>query len=156
MAESEAERLAAKEAYDEFFDAAMSEPIKYLKHDTNSHEDDKLYRLVSMHGMSYYGMYWVLSENVAKRKGHYYDVSDEVGWKKLARDMSCLCDVTVDQCKRFVGALYDLGLIIPEQYDELHRVAIMRIMRDAYKYAESVAGRKLGAWKTNRKKLGIA
>ena len=156
MSENEAEKLAAQDAYQEFYDAAISEPIKYLKHDTNSHEDDKLYRLVSMHGMSYYGMYWVLSENVAKRKGHYYDVSDEVGWRKLARDMSCLCDVSVEQCKRFVDALYELELIIPEQYDELQRVTIMRIMRDATKYAEAVAGRKLGAWKTNRKKLGIA
>ena len=141
------------EAYTRFLEEAQREPTKYIKHDVGAHDDDALYQLVNEHGMAYYGWYWLLVELLAGRKQHYYNVSNEVGWRRLARDMSCMCDMSVEDCKQFVSDLYDADLIIREQYDELHRVAIMRLLRDALIYAEDVAGKKLGAWKTNRKKM---
>ena len=150
MAEHDQEAL---DAYDRFLEEAQREPIKYIKHDNGAHDDDALYELVNRHGMAYYGWYWLLVELLAGRKNHYYNVGSEVGWRRLVRDMSCMCDMSVDECKAFVADLYGADLISREQYDELHRVAIMRLLRDARSYAEDVAGKKLGAWKTNRKKM---
>lgn len=151
--EDECERLAIQDAYSRFLEEAESDPIRFIKHDTRAHDDDALYRLTNAHGMAYYGLYWLLVELLTGRRHHYYDVSDDAGWRRLARDMSCICDMSVEDCKQFVSDLYDYDLITREQYDELHRVSITRIGADARDYAESVASKKLGAWKTNRKKM---
>lgn len=151
----DAERIAAQEAYEGFLERAMCDPVKFVKHDARAHDDEALYRLANAHGMEYYGWYWLLVELLTGRKHHYYDVSDDAGWRRLARDMSCICDMSTDQCRVFITDLHRYGLINIEQYDELHRVLITRVMADAKTYAETVAAKQLGAWKTNRKKLGI-
>lgn len=153
--ESEAEKLAAQDAYEEFLERAMSDPVKFIKHDSRAHDDEALYRLCNRRGMETYGWYWLLVELLTGRRHHYYDISDEAGWRRLARDMSCICDMSVDECKGFIADLYGAGLICREQYDELRRVSITRVLVDARAYAEKVASKQLGAWKTNRKKLGI-
>lgn len=147
------EEEETRNAYLDFLDEALSEPVKFIKHDARAHDDEALYRLANTHGMAYYGMYWLLAELLTGRKNHFYDISDGAGWRRLANDMGCICDMTVDDCKRFVTDLYDAGLINREQYDELHRVTITRILKDSRAYAEAVAAKKLGAWKTNRRKL---
>ena len=151
--ESPEERKQALEAYYRFLEEAQGEPIKYLRHDNRSHDDEALYRLVNKHGMAWYGWYWLLAELLAARKNHSYDISDDAGWRRLARDMSCMCDMSIDECKQFISELYAYDLIHREQYDEMHQVVITRIRRDATAYAEDVAGKRLGAWKTNRKRL---
>ena len=153
--ESDAEKLAAQEAYAEYLDRAMTDPIKFIKHDSRAHDDEALYRLANTHGMAYYGWYWLLVELLTGRKHHYYDVSDSAGWRRLTRDMSCICDMAEDECREFIADLYNADLINREQYDELHRVTIQRILKDAMAYAETVAGKQLSAWKMNRKKLGF-
>lgn len=152
-AQEDAEKLAAQDAYVRFVEEAESDPIRFIKHDTRSHDDEALYRLTNRLGMEIYGWYWLLVELLTGRKHHYYDVSDEAGWRRLSRDMSCMCDMSVDECKSFIADLYGAGLVNREQYDELHRVTITRILADAKAYAESVAGKKIGAWKTNRRKV---
>lgn len=154
-ATEDAERQAARDAYAEFLERAMSDPVKFVKHDARAHDDEALYRLTNKHGMAYYGWYWLLVELLTGRKHHYYDVSDAAGWRRLARDMSCLCDMSTDQCQEFIADLYAADLINREQLDELSRVSITRVLVDAKSYAETVASKQLGAWKTNRKKLGI-
>ena len=153
--EDEREKQAAQDAYDEFLERAMTDPIKFIKHDARAHDDEALYRLANRQGMALYGWYWLLAELLTGRKHHYYDVSDDAGWRRLARDMSCICDMSVEECREFISDLYDADLINREQYDELQRVTITRILADARTYAENVASKQLGAWKTNRKKLGL-
>lgn len=154
-AHEEDEKLAAQDAYNEFLERAMSDPIKFIKHDARAHDDEALYRLANRQGMALYGWYWLLVELLTGRKHHYYDVSDDAGWRRLSRDMSCICDMSVDECRTFIADLYGADLINREQYDELHRVTITRILVDAKAYAETVASKQLGAWKTNRKKMGL-
>lgn len=154
MTSDEAEKLAAEDAYNEFLERAMSDPIKFIKHDTRAHDDEALYRLANRKGMALYGWYWLLVELLTGRKHHYYDVSDDAGWRRLARDMSCICDMGTDECKEFIAELYNASLINREQYDELQRVTITRILADAKTYAEAVAIKQLAAWKMNRKKMG--
>ena len=152
-AREDAEKLAAEDAYARFLEEAESDPIRFIKHDTRAHDDEALYRLANRQGMAIYGWYWLLVELLTGRKHHYYDVSDDAGWRRLSRDMSCICDMSVDECKSFIASLYGANLINREQYDELHRVTITRILTDARASAESVASKKIGAWKTNRKKM---
>lgn len=131
----------------------MQEPIKYVKHDVSAHDDDALYRLTVTFGMAYYGWYWLLVELLTARRGHYYDVSDDIGWRQLSRDMSCMSDMSIDECRDFIGNLYESGLVSKRHFDELGHVTMERILRDSRVYAEGVAKKKIGAWKTNRKRL---
>lgn len=141
------------QAYERFLDEAQSEPVKYIKHDTQAHDDEALYRLANTYGMAYYGLYWLLVELLTGRRHHYYDVGDEAGWRRLTSDMGCLCDMSQEECMTFVKRLYDADLINRQWFDEMHRVSIKRINADAFVYAETVATKKLGAWKTNRRRL---
>ena len=143
----------ARGAYQDFLEDALNDPVKYIKHDSNAHEGPASFRMVAEFGMESYGQYWLLVELLTSRRGHYYDVTDDYGWLALSRDMGRLMPMSTDDCKEFVGMLYELDLINREQYDELGRVTISRVLRDALAYAEGVASKKLGAWKTNRKKM---
>lgn len=147
------ERRQAMQAYEQFLDEAMREPVKFVKHDARAHDDEALYRLVNRHGMEWYGWYWLLVELLTGRKGHSYDVSDDAGWRRLSRDMSCMVDMSVDDCKQFISELAEMGLVSPEHLSEIQQVTIIRIRKDANAYAEGVASKKLGAWKTNRKRM---
>lgn len=151
--ETDAERQAAQWAYDEFLERAKSDPIKYIKHDVRAHDDEALYRLTYEHGMAYYGLYWLLVELLTGRKDHYYDVSDDAGWRRLARDMGCICDMSVEECRTFIGDLYKAELISREHFDELHKVCIKRVNKHANELAEASAAKAFGAWKTNRKRM---
>ena len=154
-ATEDAERQAAQEAYNEFLERAMTDPVKFVKHDARAHDDEALYRLANTYGMEYYGWYWLLVELLTGRKHHYYDVSDKAGWRRLANDMSCICDMSVDDCQVFITRLGKYQLINNDMLHELQRVSITRVLVDAKSYAETVASKQLGAWKTNRKKLGF-
>lgn len=137
---------------DQFLDEARREPVKYFKHDVNAHDDEALYRFAYENGMAYYGLYWLLVELLTARRGHSYDVSDAAGWRRMAVDMSALCDMSVDECKKFVGALDKAHLISHEHLAECQKVAIKRINADSEAYAESVVAHRMGSWKTNKSK----
>lgn len=147
------ERQEAEMAYNRFLEEAMREPVKYLKHDNRAHDDEALYRLVNRNGMEWYGWYWLLAELLAGRKDHSYDVSDEAGWRRLSIDMSCMCPMDVEECKAFISTLDSMSLINHDYLTEMRKVTITRIRTDAYSYAEATAAKKLGAWKTNRKRM---
>lgn len=151
--ETAAEKMAARQAYEGYLEEAMREPVKFVKHDARAHDDEKLYRLVNKNGIEWYGWYWLLVELLTGRKDHSYDVSDDAGWRRLAIDMSCMCDMDVDFCKLFVMELAHFGLISQEQLSERQHVVITRVRMDATAYAESVASKKLGAWKANQRKM---
>ena len=141
--------------YDACLEEALREPVKYIKHDTSSHDDEALYRLVQAwpDHMAAYGWWWLLKELLTARRDHSYDVSDDIGWRRLAHDMSCMCDMDADTCRLFVAELDHMGLINHDQLAEMDKVVINSVRVDAMSYAEGVAAKKLGAWKTNRKKL---
>ncbi|MBQ3339778.1 MAG: DUF4373 domain-containing protein [Atopobiaceae bacterium] len=135
-----------------FLEEARQLCPRYVRHDTNAHEDDALSAMVEESGMAFYGWYWLLVELLTSRRGHTYDISDARGWKRLAHDMSCMCTMTVPRCKTFVAMLYDHDLISREHHDELGQLAINRVLRDSETYSHGVAKRKLAAYNTNAKR----
>ena len=137
-----------------FMDEAMRSSVPHVFHDSSAHRDASLRRLVRDGGMAAYGRYWLLIELLTSSPAHRYDVSDEFGWEMLAQDMSRLEPMTVDECKAFVGQLYHYDLISRDHYDELSQLLITRVIRDIQNYADSVARKKLGAWKRHNAAAG--
>ena len=137
-----------------FMDEAMRSSVPHVFHDSSAHRDASLRRLVRDGGMAAYGRYWLLVELLTSSPAHRYDVSDEFGWEMLAQDMSWLEPMTVDECKAFVGQLYHYDLISRDHYDELSQLLITRVIRDIQNYADSVARKKLGAWKRHNATAG--
>ena len=129
-----------------FMDEAMHSSVPHVFHDSCAHRDAGLRRLVRDGGMAAYGRYWLLVELLTGLPSHQYEVTDEVGWELLARDMSALDPTGVDECKEFVLRLLALGLVDKDAYGE-GIVSIARVWKDVFKYAEGTAKKKLGAWK---------
>ena len=132
-----------------FLEEARRMCPRYVRHDVSAHEDDALCAMVEDKGMAYYGLYWLLVELLTSRKGHIYDISDQRGWKRLAYDLGCMSPMTIPECKAFVKDLCEYGLISKEHHDE-NMLAIKRVLRDTEAYAQGIAKRKFGAWKTNK------
>lgn len=141
------------ELFERLLDDAKKEPIKYIRHDVNAHADDALLDLCLCNGIAAYGMYWLLSEKLMEREGHYYDLSTTSGAYAFRRDMSALGDVTMEECESFVDQLAERGLVAREWWLEDRKVAIGRILRDSEDIASKLASRRLGAVKTNERKL---
>lgn len=147
------EKQQAEVAYQQFFEEALHEPTKYLPHDINASRDEALSRLGQRYGMAYYGYYWLLVELLAGRRDCSYDVRDELGWERLAWDLSIMQRMTVDECKEFVAHLAELDLISREHFEELHLVTSRRVRRDREDYAREVAQKRLGGWRSSQKRL---
>lgn len=142
-----AEKLA------EFTDEARKNPLRFLQHDVNAHEDDAICEMVELLGIGSYGRYWQLMELLARRSQHCYDVSDRRGWRKLSIDMSSLEDFSVDECQEFVRTLCGLGLLSDESFREFGTVCSERLSREVERYAEETASKKLGGWNRTRRNL---
>lgn len=141
--------------YDGFLEECMLEPLSYFFHDCDARLSDELRRGTALGGFEWLGRWWTFVECISSKKGHMYDVSDEIGWKFFRLDMvSGGGEMSVDDCKEFVGELYELKLINREVFDESKRIISDRVMRNAEKSAEATAKRKLAAWKTNQKRYG--
>lgn len=137
--------------YEELYQQALGEPMKYIRHDTNAHEDTALLSLCLENGHAAYGLYWLLVESITAREQHFYDLSTDVGLFSFRRDLSALGEVDENQCIEFADALAGKGLIDKAVWEESRRVVIDRVLRDAETYAKGIASRKIGAAKTNRK-----
>lgn len=142
---------------DEFRDRARAEPLDWFKHDSNARNDDGLRRLVVGRGMEAYGRYWWLIELLAARKEHYITVDSELDWRILARDMSSpVEDIGVDECRGFIRALAQLGLIDRECFEESHRIINNRICRNAHELAESTAQSMFKGWLSGLARRGMS
>lgn len=140
---------------DEFREQAKADPLDWFKHDNNAHMDEGMRMLIASHGMAAYGLYWCLMELLAARRGHYYDVSTELGWQFLAKDMSPGIEVmSVDECKSFVHALAAHGKIDRECLEESGHVISNRICRNAAERNESTAQNKFKGWRSGRARRG--
>lgn len=132
--------------YSEFYQDALSEPMKWIHLDTDFMRDFKVRRLAVIGGWAYIGKYAALIACLGEAKGHVYDVGDDHGWEFLAADLSCGgCSCSVDDARAFVQTLYSVGLIDREMWDESKKIASERLMRDVEKAARDVAAARYKA-----------
>lgn len=128
----------------------MQKPLSYVPHDTDAMTDDEIRMCVIENGIAIYGIWWCLVELLAKRRGHRYDVTDELGWRFLASDMSSIGETfTVDQVKAFVDVFESHGLLHLDVEDGRVLLTNDRVIRTAIASAEKTAKRRFGAALTN-------
>lgn len=140
---------------DEFREQAKADPLDWFRHDNNAHTDEGMRLIIAEHGMQAYGLYWVLMELLAARKGHYYDVSTDLGWQFLAKDMSPGVEVMgVEECRDFVEMLARYGKIDRECLEESGHIICNRICRNAAERNESTAQNKFKGWRSGRARRG--
>lgn len=126
--------------YAEYYQDALSEPMKWFHLDADFMRDEKVRRLGVLGGWQAIGRYVALIACLAGHDGHIYDLSDECGWSFLAADMVCGSDVMGrDELEAFVSTLYSLRLIDRELWDESRKLTSCRLMREAENYAETRA-----------------
>lgn len=141
--------------YDSLCMEVADSPLDYVRHDSDARLDDALRAIVMTHGVDYLGMYWVLVECLCTKKGHMYDVSDDMGLMKLALDMStCGCMFTPDEVGDFVGVLAENGLIDGEVYEHSGRVVSERVLKECRGYAQAVAAKRVGGIVSGRSRKG--
>lgn len=133
-----------REKWREYYDAALVEPLRWVQHDVTASADPDLCRLRDAHGMEALGRWWVLVELIASARGHALDVSTTPAWARLAGKLEFYGPDAVEECRAFVGALYDLDLINRESFEEFGRIRSRRIDRNAEFAAKDVANGKLG------------
>ena len=140
---------------EELREQAKNDPLDWFKHDNDAHMDEGMRLLIASRGMAAYGLYWCLMELLAARKGHYYDVSTDLGWQFLAKDMSPGVEVmSVEECKSFVHALAEHGKIDRECLEVSGHVISNRICRNAAERNESTAQNKFKGWRSGRARRG--
>lgn len=128
----------------------MQKPLSYVPHDTDAMMDDEIRMCVIENGIAIYGVWWCLVELLAKRRSHRYDVTDELGWRFLAADMSAVGETfTADQMKSFVQIFEDHGLLHIDREGDRQFLTNDRVIRTAIASAEKTAQRRLGAALTN-------
>lgn len=76
--------------------------IEWFKHDVNAHDDLKIRKLVRMHGIMAYGLYWYLVEILYSKDG---TISEDE-----ALDEMMLAGVEEDDCRDLMETFIDLKL----------------------------------------------
>lgn len=111
--------------------ARAREPMAFFSHDSNAANDIKCRRLIHRFGMEGYGRWWCLCELLAATDGHAIPVQTD-------EDMMILADalrfqggkfnelVAVEDCKGFIDALVELGLVAVTDAGEVYSERMTR------------------------------
>lgn len=134
-----------QQVYEALFQAALDEPMDYFPHDTNTFDDDSLWGFFEEKGYRGLGMFWRLVELLSQKKGHAY--------KKTDRRLAQALYLSAEECEELLESLVRHGLLDRGLYSDGF-VSSCRVTRNAEGYAAKVAGARLGAEMTNRKKAG--
>ena len=147
----EAFELEKSRRWDEYFQEEQQKPLKWVKHDVDASDDERLQDLRDEHGFEALGRWWMLVEKLAGRKCHRYDVGRPNGWRRLAHELEF---DSVDECREFVSWLIGYGLLSRESFDEFAHIASPRIDRNAAASAKDQADRRIGTWIRECKRAG--
>lgn len=137
---------------EKLIDEEVGKPLQYVKHDTNAHEDEKILALVDEGGLAWYGLYWLMVESIAGRKGHVYDIDNANEHHRLHANLNKLTPVDGGEIDRFIEFCASVGLIDQLAFKEYGKVAIPRIIDNGRAAAYSKAARRLGGIKAKRGK----
>lgn len=140
-----------EDAYREFYDKALLEPLPWYRMDSDFMSDTKVRKLLVLGGWEYLGMWQALNSCLAREDGHTFDVSDELGWRFLQAAMGVGgLPVGMDDLRRFVETLVSLGLLDAQMYSESGKLASDRMLREAEAFAQNAANGRVKALKMRR------
>lgn len=137
---------------DMLYDEESGRPLEYIKHDTNAHEDEKILALVDEGGLAWYGLYWLLVEKLARRKGNMYNILKPSEVRRLRSDLCALSEVSNDEIDRFLEFCAEVDLIDGAAYSGYGKVAIGRIIKNSETVRQMKVSRRLGGIKSKRTK----
>lgn len=139
-------------AYSEEYIKALSQPMEWLRLDTDIMRDNKIRRLSVLGGWEAFGKYIALICCLATCDSHLYDLSTDIGWKFFAADMTTVgCEMSVEDAHEFVSTLASLDLIDRSLWTESKKLASDRLLREADTYAKGVAKGRAHAKRLNSK-----
>lgn len=126
--------------YADYYQDALSEPMKWFPLDTDFMNDPKVLKLSAMGGWQAVGRYVALIACLARADGRRYDLSEPMGWRFLSAAMVCGGEVMdTEELHEFITTLYDLRLIDREMWDESRKVSMPRLCREAENMARKTA-----------------
>jgi hypothetical protein len=86
----------------------MAKEAYYFSHDANAHNDPKILSMICDYGMTGYGMFWVVIENL-REQDEYKLMQNNNTWKALAMQMQC----KPEEVKEFVEkCVYEYALLM--------------------------------------------
>ncbi len=132
---------------DKFFRDSIEEPLPWIKLDSSINDDRDLQDLRDGYGKDYCWDYINLISELAKRKGHYIDISTESKWNRLSHILE---QYDTQATKEFIGVLLHFELIDKSAYEN-NIIINNRIMRTAKEYAKASAHGKFRVWKRDNK-----
>lgn len=128
-----------------------NEPMRWFPHDTDAFDDPKIRKLMRRFGYAGYGMWWRVCELMGKAEGHGLEVSGDDSWDDLAYDMR----VSVPECREFVSALVELGLISRDSFEGFGTVRSERLQKEAMRFVKTRAYQRLAGEITARNRWKI-
>lgn len=129
--------------YSDYYDAALSEPLMWVRMDADMLRDFKVRKLMRAGGWKYLGMYIAVIMGLAQADGHVYDMNDG-GWDYLMADMSNGgCEVERGELERFVQLLASIGLADRGMWAESRKLTSDRLVREVEENARSAARRRM-------------
>lgn len=107
--------------------------MAWFQHDTHALQDIKCQRLLARWGNEGYGAWWRLCEMLANTTGHALTVDCDEVWEIVAAQIGMLGTPDdgfsgAEKCKRFVGDLLEIGLLIEGQN---HSILSKRMLKNA-------------------------
>lgn len=133
---------AERDMFERFHAEETAKPMKYLQWETCFMDNDAIRVLRDAHGWEYVGYYVALCCILAKRKDHVYPIRTDAELYYLSHDMW----VDVDTMRAILKVLVEVELIDAEML-ERGKVFSRRVAKEATKQGDSIAPKRLGAWK---------
>lgn len=115
----------------EAIEARAREPMAFFPHDSNASSDIKCRKLVRRFGVEGYGRWWLLCELLAATSGHALPMAEEddayVVAEALRFSGASFDDLqAVEDCRSFIEALVEIGLVRVNGEGEIYSPRMMR------------------------------
>lgn len=134
------------------------EPMAFFPHDSNAAGDIKCRKLVRRFGVEGYGRWWLLCELLAATSGHALPMAEEddvyVVAEALRFPIASFGDMrAVEDCRAFVEALVEIGLL---RVNDAGEVYSQRMMRNGEYFGRQRANGARGGRPRKRKEVDAA
>lgn len=125
--------------------------MKFFTHEIASRNDDRIFELIDIHGLSGYGFFWVILEELYGSEENGFQIEATNIWmKRLARSLNITDDRTL---VRYFDTLAELGLIDKQMWNE-HIIYSQGVMKrsDAYMQRKAKEAEKKRKQRSQAKK----
>lgn len=113
--------------------------MKYFTHDTNSRENRKLWKVIKTHGMTGYGIWWALLEELYQAEDNGFCINADDLWLERFADDLRLSDYRT--LVRVFDTFAEVGLIDKQLWQE-HTLFVSAVIERGDRYVQRKAATK--------------